>query len=95
MRILILFLLVAACSSPSIQYMGVEPSRQAVGGHVFDVYARADEVQVIRVNRKFRPDAAAVIVAGAQAAERATGCEAVIKRGDGDAAIMTFPIKCR
>ena len=87
-------LLLSACSSPALRFGGVEATRMEVGGHTFDVYALADEAQVIRLNRKWRPDAAQVIVAGAEAAERATGCTAVVRSADADAAVMTFPLKC-
>lgn len=95
MRFLLLLLCVAGCSSPSPRFAGIPAQRLEVEGHLFDVYARPDEAQVLRLNTTWLPDSAEVIAAGVLAAERVTGCDAILRKGNVDAAIMTFPLKCR
>ncbi|MEM7615633.1 MAG: hypothetical protein AAF245_11330 [Pseudomonadota bacterium] len=96
MRILVFGVLaLAACNTPPLRFMDVEPEQVTVAGSQFDVYLKPDEAFVVRTNRRALPDAAEVLAAAATAAEVASGCEALTKKIKGDQAMVRIPLKCR
>lgn len=94
MRVLMVVLLLAACSSPSLRYAKVAPVRVVVEGSVYDVYALDREVQAIRVNMEMLPNKARSFGRAIAAIEQATGCKVVDNAATGDQALVNAIIRC-
>ena len=94
MRYFVIFVLLAACSSPGKLYRGIEPQRVNVDGSVFDVYRNGADVQAIRVNMEMLPAMDRIVARAISAIENATGCDVVANSIDGDQALVKARINC-
>lgn len=74
MRLVLPFLLLAACSSPGVRYIGVEPVQVIVDGWRIDVYSDGERAQAIRMTSELNVKAASMGERGRAAVEQATGC---------------------
>ena len=90
---LFLFIAIAACSSPSIQYRE-PPTRVKVEGWTIDVYRNGLEVQAIRLNSVWRPRGRDMLARGIRAIEQSTGCTVLRDTVEGDAALINALIEC-
>lgn len=84
----------AACSSPGLEYRGVDPVRVPVGPFTYDVYRLGAKAQVIRVNSMLLPDTAEAMAGAVLAAEAATGCAVNPASIEGDAALVKLRLSC-
>lgn len=74
MRALILIAFLAACSSPSLRYVGIEPVTVAVEDWEIDVYSDGSRAQAIRMTRTVGATAELMRARGGVAVTEATGC---------------------
>ncbi len=94
LRYVMIFLLIAGCSSASLSYRGVDPVRVTVDGSTWDVYRSGDNVQAIRVNFEMLPEVGRMVGRAITAIERATGCGVVANSASGDQALVNARIDC-
>ena len=87
------FLILTACSSPSIRFRD-PPVRVEVEGWTIDVYRNGEEVQAIRVNSTWRPRGRDMLTRGVWAIEHATGCTVVRESIEGDVVLLNAQIEC-
>ncbi len=74
MRFILPLLLVAACSSPGVRFIGVAPAQVDVDGWRIDVYSDGERAQAIRMTRELNVRPAVMGERGRIAVEQATGC---------------------
>lgn len=93
-RLLCLFLSsgLAACDSPSVEFMGGQKSVHNIGGHSFSVHVKGAKAQVIRTNFAKKPDLQNISRQAELAIEQATGCP--VTEIYGDVAVMAGSIDC-
>lgn len=84
----------ASCSSPSPEYLGSSLGLVEINGRQFNVYARDDRAQLIRMNREWGADAESVVQDAIRAAEQATGCRVKEGSAEGDVAIIEVDLIC-
>lgn len=89
-----MLLMLAACSSPSPHFMGVEPVAQTVSGVRFDIYRREDLVQAIRLSGRLPGGPAAIKAAALIAIHNATGCRVELADLAGDMEVITASLSC-
>lgn len=90
MRILLGFVMlaVAACSSPSVGFMGVEPVTVVVEGWTIDVYAKDGRAEAIRLTTDWEQTPALMRERGLIAVEQATGWRIDRRTIKGDGSIV-------
>lgn len=93
-RVLPLFLLLAACASPSPEFFGANRAEVTVDGRAFTVLRRESRVQVIRHGYASPRDRRAIPEQMLRAVEDATGCRAVIDSFQGDSGERRGRIAC-
>lgn len=86
-------LLLAACSSPSIQYSGIEPQSVEISGIRFDVFSNGVTAQAIRLSRG-KPEVTLFRISVIQAIENATGCVVDRDSLEGDFVVVNAAISC-
>ena len=88
-------LLLAGCSSPSLEYSKTDRVEVGVGDRVFHVYSTGKTAQAIRMNREWgAADQDSVNADAALAIERATGCGVDERSLQGDRAVINAKIRC-
>jgi hypothetical protein len=91
---LVLATVLSACNSPHPRFMRAQSHRIEVGGSVFQVRQRGDEVEIIRTNVEFNPKIGAIFPKATIAAQQATGCEIRKNTLKGDSALMRAKVEC-
>lgn len=91
---LVAMLTIAACSSPSPQFMGITPSEQIISGVRFDVYQRQNQVQVIRLSGKLPGGIPSIKAAAIRAIENATSCSVIADTLTGDMEVIKAQVEC-
>ncbi len=86
--------LLAACASPSVQYLGSEGVPVDVGASRYTVFRKGDNVQVIRTNPVLLPNRNQVFTEAALAIHRATGCDVRRNSLTGDQAVINAQLDC-
>lgn len=89
-----LALIIAACSSPSPQYMGTPAVEQEVSGVRFDVYQKEESAQAIRLHGRLPGGGPAIKLAAIYAIEAATGCTVKRSSVDGDLEVINAALSC-
>ncbi len=89
-------LLVAACGSPSPQFMSAETSvkKITVEGSTFSIHRRENWVEVYRTSFEALPRIPVILARAEIAIEQATGCKVVEGSLSGDQAIQRAEIDC-
>ncbi len=90
----VFMLILAACSSPSPQFMGITPSEQIISGVRFDVYQRQNQVQVIRLSGKLPGGLPGIKAAAIRAIENATACNVIADTLSGDMEVIKAQVDC-
>lgn len=85
-------LVLAACATASTHFRGVEATRIAVGGSVFDVRVRGNLAEAIRVNPQYAPRLGPIRERAETAMVQVSGCP-VVEIG-GDAAVTLGVLGC-
>ena len=91
---IVILLVMAACASPSVQYIGVEGIPVDVEQSRFTVFKDGDNVQVIRTSREVLPNKQEVFAKATIAIERATGCSVKPNSLTGDQAKVEAKVVC-
>ena len=78
----------AACSSPSVRFQGVDPVRVVVEGWEIDVYAEGGEAEAIRLTKDWGQTPALMRERGIVAVEQATGWKVDRRTVKGDGNIV-------
>lgn len=86
--------LVAACDTGSLEFLGIEAQTVTVGQSTFDVRRKDNEVELVRTNIEFASSLRAVMPRAAMAVSQVTGCTPVDGTWSGDAAMMRVAISC-
>ena len=91
---LVLLIPLAACDTAGPRYRGIAPVTVTAGGHVYDVYLRGQDVQILRTDMVWLPNRDAVFEGAAVAVRLATGC--ALREGSlkGDVALMNGRVTC-
>jgi len=92
MRWFVIFLSVAACDSPSLEFARAPVTRVAVGDMVFSVRVRVERAEAILTSRHLLPREGTVLRKAEVAIERASGCR--VKSLDADQAIQRATLDC-
>ncbi|SEV88280.1 hypothetical protein SAMN05444851_0074 [Aliiroseovarius sediminilitoris] len=89
-------LVVAACDSPSPQFMSADTSvkKATVDGSTFSVHRRENWVEVYRTSFEALPRIPVILARAKTAIEQATGCKVVEGSLSGDQAIQRAEIDC-
>lgn len=87
-----LFLLLAACDSPTPGFKGAEVSRHTVDGSTFSVHVKGDTAQAVRTNRGYAPRIGPLAERAVVAMQQASGCR--VTRIGGDAAVLVGYLSC-
>ncbi len=89
-------LLVAACDSPSPQFMSSDTSvkKVTVEGSTFSIHRRENWVEVYRTSFEALPRIPVILSRAKIAIEQATGCQVVEGSLSGDQAIQRAEIDC-
>lgn len=95
MRPALFCLILAACSSPSPKYLGIQPMQTTVDGWRIDVYRKGDQVQAIRVNAAVLPNATQMTERARVAIEGVTGCKIAKNSLKGDSNVANARLNCR
>lgn len=88
----ILFLLLAACNTPSPHFRGQPVTRVQVEGSQFDVRVRGNLAEAIRVNPQYAPRLGPISGLAAFAMSRVSGCDVIGVLGD--QALVTGVLSC-
>ena len=91
-RVLLLLVLLAACSQPSPAFRGIAPVQVTVGESVFDVRLRGHHAQAIRLGPRRAPRTLSVAPEAAAAIAAVSGCE--VPRLWGDQAMLEAALLC-
>lgn len=94
LRLLLPLIILSACSVPTPEMRGSEPSRHEVAGYIFEVNHSRSRAEAYRKNVAWRPDQSEVFERAAQAMEQASGCKAVRGSLAGDIARVTADLIC-
>ena len=81
-------LAMAACSSPSVGFMGVEPETVVVEGWTIDVYALDGRAEAIRMTKDWDQSTALMKERGLIAVEQVTGWTVDRRTISGDGSIV-------
>lgn len=96
--LLLLPLLLAACATPSPQYLGVPARSVVLDGREYRVFLRRSgatgHAQVVRIGWAPRRDHAAILEAMVLAAEQVSGCTAARAGITGDSGVMNMVLRC-
>ena len=85
---------IAACSSPSPHYFGVDASTQVISGVRFDVYQQNAKAQAIRLHGRLESGKAGIRLAAILAIEAATGCAVIRSSVEGDTEVINALLTC-
>ena len=94
MRALVLLAALAACSSPGVRYLGVEPVVVQVEGWRIDVYSDGERAQAIRMTPELYAKAADMKARGRRAVEIATGCRLDGRTVKADTNVLNAKLIC-
>lgn len=94
-----LFLALAGCASPSVDFMGAERRDVTVDGMRFAVFRRDTEAQIIRLDGVSRAKRGDLPLQMDQAAEDATGCDVIpasmTTQAHAASAVARVDLRCR
>jgi len=94
MRPLLLFALMTACASPSLEFRGATKTEITLSGDRITVFRKGDRVQAVRTNyrqksqRKFGQERLVLAI------EAATGCAVKPRSVKGDIVLVTARLDC-
>ena len=91
---LVILVILSACASPSVQYVGVEGIPIDVNQSRFTVFKDGDDVQVIRTSREVLPNEQRIFANATIAIERTTGCKVKNNSLTGDQAVINAKVIC-
>lgn len=94
MRYAVLFLLLAACSGPSLAFRNAETQAVEVGGSTFTVHRLGDRVEVHRTGFEWLPSKAGVFRRSVTAIRLTTGCGIAAGTLEGDQSIQRAELVC-
>lgn len=80
--ILLLLVLLAACTAPSPHFRGIDATRITVADSVFDVRVRGNLAEAVRVNAQYAPRFGPIRARAAFAITQVSGCSVKEVRGD-------------
>ncbi len=83
-----------ACDSPSLRMHGANRQVVEVGGSLFAVHWRGDEVEIYRTSIELSPSMSLTFAKATRAVEIATGCRVENGSLGGDVALMTARLEC-
>jgi hypothetical protein len=96
--IALLAVALAACASPSAEYIGAPAHRVMIAGREYRVFLRPSgpvtRAQVIRMGWAGGRDHAPILAAMVAAAEGASGCTALRERVTGDSGVLNLMLDC-
>ncbi|MEO0937874.1 MAG: hypothetical protein AAFY38_06945 [Pseudomonadota bacterium] len=92
MRYLFVFLLLAACNTPSPGFRGVDPTRITIDGSTFDVRVKELRAEAMRVNMQYAPRFGPIEARAAAAMAQVSGC--AVKTVSGDQALAFGTLDC-
>lgn len=92
MRILPVFLLLAACNTPGPEFRGLAAVEVTVAGSVFDVRVRDTRAEAIRTNAQYAPRIGPIHARAAFAIQQVSGC--TVRAIKGDQAQATARLDC-
>lgn len=99
MRILVFFLLLGACATPSPRMMGAVRHEITLQGMNFVVFQKDDQAEVVRMDFVVRPDRSQIHALMRQAVSQTTGCKVIpfsmTAKVPGDPGVATFDLDCR
>ncbi len=82
MVILLLFVCLFGCNSPSPHFRGVDTTRISVGGSTFDVRQKGRLAEAVRLNGEYAPRLGPIARRAEIAMEVVSGCDVIELRGD-------------
>lgn len=93
-RPLLIFAILAGCSAPTTAFLGIDPVRVEVSSRTFDVYAKDNAAQAVRINREWGARSEDVFDDAKVAIESATSCSVVSDSINGDVAVVNAKLAC-
>ncbi len=92
--ILTALVMLNACDSPSVAFMGVEKTAIEIDGSRFVIHRRDNKVEIYRTSIEMLPDRAEVFAKAELAVRQATGCRTRKNSLRGDQALMKATLAC-
>ena len=93
-RLVPLFILLAACASPSLEFQGAASKSLTIGGDEITVFYLADKAQAIRTNYRKRKQQGEALVNLVRAIEVTTDCKVKQRSIKGDTVLITASLRC-
>ena len=86
------FIALAGCNTPSMGFRSIEPVKLTVEGSNFDVRVNGTRAEAVRTNKQYAPGRGRMGDRASVAIEKVSGC--ILKRFGGDQAVIFAELDC-